>query len=83
MELGCGTGDLLNALKPKRGVGIDFSQEMVRIARKRYPNITIIVMSAYGTIERAVEAIKAGAYDFIQKPIDTARMIHMLKKTCL
>ncbi|RZB36208.1 MAG: hypothetical protein SRB2_02367 [Desulfobacteraceae bacterium Eth-SRB2] len=39
LELGCGTGDLLNALKPKRGVGIDFSSEMVRIARERYPNI--------------------------------------------
>jgi 2-polyprenyl-3-methyl-5-hydroxy-6-metoxy-1,4-benzoquinol methylase len=39
LELGCGTGELLNALKPKRGVGIDFSPEMVRIARERYPNI--------------------------------------------
>ncbi len=39
LELGCGTGDLLNALKPKRGVGIDFSREMVRIAGKRYPHL--------------------------------------------
>ena len=39
LELGCGTGDLLNALRPKRGVGIDVSSEMVRIARERYPNI--------------------------------------------
>ncbi|MDH4207116.1 MAG: class I SAM-dependent methyltransferase, partial [Desulfobacteraceae bacterium] len=39
LELGCGTGDLLNALKPKRGVGIDFSSEMIRIASERYPNI--------------------------------------------
>jgi ubiquinone/menaquinone biosynthesis C-methylase UbiE len=39
MELGCGTGDLLNALKPKRGIGIDFSSEMVRIASKRYPDL--------------------------------------------
>ncbi|MDH3575954.1 MAG: class I SAM-dependent methyltransferase, partial [Desulfobacteraceae bacterium] len=39
LELGCGTGELLNALKPRRGVGIDFSQEMVRIARKRYPHL--------------------------------------------
>jgi SAM-dependent methyltransferase len=39
LELGCGTGDLLNALKPKRGVGIEFSSEMVRIARERYPNL--------------------------------------------
>ncbi len=39
LELGCGTGDLLNALKPKRGVGIDFSPEMVRIAKTRYPEL--------------------------------------------
>ena len=39
LELGCGTGDLLNALRPKRGVGIDFSPEMVRIAREQYPDL--------------------------------------------
>jgi ubiquinone/menaquinone biosynthesis C-methylase UbiE len=39
LELGCGTGDLLYALRPKRGVGIDFSSEMVRIAKERYPNL--------------------------------------------
>jgi len=39
LELGCGTGDLLNALKPRRGVGIDFSSEMIRIASKRFPNL--------------------------------------------
>lgn len=35
--IGCGTGNLLNALKPKRGVGIDFSLEMIAIARRKYP----------------------------------------------
>ena len=39
LELGCGTGDLLYALKPNRGVGIDFSSEMVRIAKERHPNL--------------------------------------------
>jgi ubiquinone/menaquinone biosynthesis C-methylase UbiE len=39
LELGCGTGDILNTLRPKRGVGVDFSSEMVRIARDRYPNL--------------------------------------------
>ena len=36
-EIGCGTGDLLNAVKPQRGLGIDFSEEMLRIAREKYP----------------------------------------------
>jgi SAM-dependent methyltransferase len=39
LELGCGTGDLLNALKPKKGVGIDFSPEMLKIAREKYPEL--------------------------------------------
>ena len=39
LELGCATGDLLNALNPGRGVGIDFSTEMIRLAKKNYPNL--------------------------------------------
>ena len=39
LELGCGTGDLLAALKPRRGVGVDFSGEMLKIARERYPDL--------------------------------------------
>lgn len=39
LELGCGTGELLNACKPKRGVGIDFSGEMLKIAREKYPEL--------------------------------------------
>ena len=37
-------------------------------------------MTAYGTIEKAVEAIKKGAYDLIQKPLDEERLIHLLRK---
>jgi ubiquinone/menaquinone biosynthesis C-methylase UbiE/GT2 family glycosyltransferase len=39
LELGCGTGDLLHALQPRRGVGIDFSEEMLKIAKNRYPDL--------------------------------------------
>ena len=39
LELGCGTGDLLDALRPKRGVGIDFSSRMLKIAKERYPEL--------------------------------------------
>jgi glycosyltransferase involved in cell wall biosynthesis/2-polyprenyl-3-methyl-5-hydroxy-6-metoxy-1,4-benzoquinol methylase len=37
LEIGCGTGDLLAAVKPSRGVGIDLSQGMVEVARRKYP----------------------------------------------
>ena len=39
LDLGCGTGRLLSALKPKRGVGIDFSPRMIEIARRMHPNL--------------------------------------------
>jgi len=42
LQIGCGTGDLLNALCPSRGVGIDFSSEMIRIAREKYPHLTFV-----------------------------------------
>ncbi len=37
LELGCGTGDLLAAVRPRRGLGIDLSDAMVRLARAKYP----------------------------------------------
>ncbi len=42
--------------------------EMLEKVKRRHPGITIIMMTAYATIDTAVEAIKKGAYDFIQKP---------------
>jgi SAM-dependent methyltransferase len=40
LELGCGCGDLLASLNPSVGVGVDFSGEMLAIARLRHPNLT-------------------------------------------
>src|SRR6478735_9053399 len=39
LEIGSSTGDLLAETHPRRGVGIDISGEMVRIARENYPNL--------------------------------------------
>jgi SAM-dependent methyltransferase len=49
LELGCGTGNLLAALKPSFGVGIDFSEGMIAQARQAYPDLTFMV----GDIEDA------------------------------
>lgn len=46
LEIGCGTGWLLNAVKPQRGVGIDISPGMIEIAKKRYPHLNFIKMDA-------------------------------------
>src|SRR5688572_8821955 len=39
LEVGCGLGDQLAALKPKRGLGVDFSPAMIRQAAARHPEI--------------------------------------------
>lgn len=39
LDLGCGTGDLLAALRPSEGVGVDISAEMIRIAKQKYPQL--------------------------------------------
>ncbi len=46
LEIGCGTGDLLNAVKPSKGVGIDLSEEMVKIAQEKYPHLEFYVGDA-------------------------------------
>lgn len=56
--------------------GISLLQKIQKID----PSITVIIMTAYGTIQQAVDAIKAGAYDFIQKPFNEERLMHLLQK---
>ena len=46
LEIGSGTGDLLAALTPTNGIGIDISPEMVEFARKRHPSLTFKVADA-------------------------------------
>ena len=43
--------------------------ELLKQVRLDYPETTVVVVTAYGTIETAVEAMKSGAYDYITKPV--------------
>jgi len=43
--------------------------ELLRMLRERWPEVVSIVITGYGTIESAVEAIKMGAYDYLTKPL--------------
>ena len=62
LELGCGTGQLLNALKPSYGVGVDLSANMVDIAQKNYPNLEFI----QGDLEdKNLISSLQGPFDFI------------------
>jgi ubiquinone/menaquinone biosynthesis C-methylase UbiE len=42
LEIGCGSGDLLNALKPAKGVGVDLAPKMIAQAHLQYPNLEFI-----------------------------------------
>ena len=44
--------------------------ELLRRIREFDPSIPVIIMTAYGTIEGAVEAVKLGAFDYLKKPVD-------------
>ena len=47
LELGCGLGDLLAAVKPSAGVGVDFSPATITLARKRYPELEFQLGDVY------------------------------------
>lgn len=67
---------IISDLKLPDGEGTDLLEEA------KHNSIPIIFITAYGTIPSAVEAIKKGAYDFIQKPVDPEHLELVLRK-CL
>lgn len=54
--------------------GIDF----LKWAKKITPRTEVLMLTAYGEVETAVEAIKNGAFDFLLKPISEERLLHVL-----
>jgi DNA-binding NtrC family response regulator len=54
--------------------------EVLRTLRREGINVAVIVLSAYGSIEAAVEAMKEGAYDFIPKPFDPKHLEIVVRK---
>jgi len=62
---------VLSDIKMPKLDGLDFLQK----ALESNPDVPIIMISGHGNIETAVEAVKKGAYDFIQKPPDLNRLL--------
>jgi two-component system response regulator HydG len=54
--------------------GID-GLELLRAVQRTTPSTAVVVMTAYGTVETAVESMKAGAYDFVTKPLRRAELV--------
>ena len=56
--------------------GIEITKEIKQIDN----TLPIIIITAYGTVDNAVEAMKLGVYDFIEKPLDPDRLLYLVKR---
>jgi two-component system nitrogen regulation response regulator NtrX len=54
--------------------------ELLGVIRREHPLVPIVMISGHGTIETAVQAIKLGAYDFIEKPFKADRLLLVLDR---
>ncbi len=58
--------------------GID-GMEVLEQVSKDYPDLPVVMISGHGTVDTAVKAIKMGAFDFIEKPLDLNRLLITLR----
>jgi len=54
--------------------------QVLELVRRDHPQVPVIMISGHGTIETAVSAIKKGAYDFIEKPFKSDRLILLVER---
>ena len=65
------------ALCDLRMEGMD-GMQFIETAKQLHPDLEIIMMTGYGTIETAVEAIRKGAYDFLPKPFKRMQLLKII-----
>ncbi len=68
-------GVLLTDLMMPRTTGMD----LLKAAKTIAPETEVVLMTAYGTVETAVEAMKEGAYDFVTKPLKRAHVVRIVR----
>jgi DNA-binding NtrC family response regulator len=61
-------------MQPRNGI------EVLEDIRRRNPESEVVIMTAYATVETAVEAIKKGAYDYVTKPVDPERLKRVIEQ---
>jgi DNA-binding response OmpR family regulator len=88
IDVAANGGEALTKLKEKefglilldiRMPGMD-GMEVLRRVREIRPDIRVIMITAYGTVESAVEAMKLGAVDFLQKPFDPEEIRELVSR---
>ncbi|HKY53839.1 MAG TPA: glycosyltransferase, partial [Anaerolineales bacterium] len=82
LELGCGEGHLLASLKPARGVGVDFSEEMIGRAMKHYPDLEFILADVHNLsdIKETFDVIILS--DLVNDLWDVQQVFEGLKPLC-
>jgi ubiquinone/menaquinone biosynthesis C-methylase UbiE len=78
LELGCSTGNLLNAVKPSKGIGVDFSKTAIEIASRKYPHLTFIHADVHNfTLDEHVDYVIIS--DLITSLWDVQTFFHLLR----
>lgn len=54
--------------------------EVLQKAKESFPDLTVVMMTAYATVESAVEAMKIGALDYLMKPFDPDKLVPMVRQ---
>ncbi len=67
---------VLTDLRMPNGSGLD----VLRAAKSADSDVPVIVMTAYGSIDEAVQAMKDGAHDFLQKPVDSNHLLLLVER---
>src|SRR4026209_1105406 len=67
---------VLTDLRMPNGSGLD----VLRAAKNADSDVPVIVMTAYGSIDEAVQAMKDGAHDFLQKPVDSNHLLLLVEQ---
>lgn len=76
-ELEAAPADLVMTDLKMPGIG---GMEFLRRLKAKWPETEVVVMTAYGSIDTAVEAMRYGAYDYLTKPIDRERFPIVVEK---
>ena len=82
LELGCGTGDLLAAVRPARGVGVDFSEEMIHRAKAKHTDLEFIQGDAHdlSMLTETFDVIILS--DLVNDLWDVQRVFEQIKPLC-
>ena len=72
--------ETMDAVLTDLKLGNESGMQVVDLCRQEQPTIPCVVMTAYGSVETAVDAMRRGAYDYVTKPLDLERVEMLLRR---